>query len=65
MFYVKANLNDEVEIKVEINSDNVFNNCPRCGRETNVDLSDMGNGEWDLYGTQVFCEECTEKTMKE
>ena len=29
MFYVKETINDAVEVKVEINDENVFCRCPR------------------------------------
>ena len=31
MFYVKENINDTLEVTVEINDENVFCRCPRCG----------------------------------
>ena len=33
MFYVKENINDTVEVKVELNDENVFCTCPDCGKE--------------------------------
>ena len=38
MFYVKEKT-DEIEVKVELNSENVFCACPDCGKEVAVDLS--------------------------
>ena len=38
MFYVKEKT-DEIEVKVELNSENVFCSCPDCGKEVAVDLS--------------------------
>lgn len=63
MFYVKTQLSDEVEIAVEIHDDNVFCICPGCGCEMEVDLAEiLGNG--DLYGTEVFCSECSRARLE-
>lgn len=63
MFYVKSKLNDEVEIKIEINDENTYTNCPECGAEVQVDLSDMTDerGYLDLFGTSCYCRKCSEK----
>ncbi len=57
MYYMKHNGQ-----KLFIESDNVFTQCPRCGKERQIDLADMViDGELDLYGTAVYCEKCGEK----
>ena len=54
MFYVKENINDTVEVKVELNDENVFCTCPDCGKEVSVDLSVVfADGMGDMYGTAV------------
>ncbi len=64
MFYVKAEIADGVTIQAEVTHENVFNVCPRCGAETPVDLADIvTDGHLDLYGTAVYCKECSEKVM--
>lgn len=61
MFYMKHKGK-----KLFIEDDNVFNACPVCGRETAVDLQAvLSDGEGDLYGTQVYCRECSERQAKE
>jgi len=40
--YVKAKLADGVEIKVEITSENLFDVCPQCGKEHNVNYDVLG-----------------------
>ena len=62
MFYVKYN-SDEVEVKVELNEDNVFCLCPICGKEVDVDLDSLFATGGDLYGTSVICPECTLKQL--
>ncbi|AEE92543.1 conserved protein of unknown function [Tepidanaerobacter acetatoxydans Re1] len=59
MFYVKAKINDAVEIAAEIHDDNVFCTCPGCGCEVEVDLAEVfSNSDSDLYGTAVYCTKC-------
>lgn len=65
MFYVKEKINNTVEVSVEINGENVFCTCPGCGCEVNVDLSEIfSNGDADLYGTDVYCSECSNKVRE-
>lgn len=62
MFYVKERVNDSMEISIEITDENVFCHCPMCGSEVSVDISEiLSDGESDLYGTAVFCDECSKK----
>ncbi len=62
MFYVKERLNDSMEISIEITDENVFCRCPMCGSEVSVDITEfLSDGESDLYGTAVFCDECSKK----
>ena len=55
MFYVKEKLNDAMEVTVEINDENVFCRCPRCGTEVPIDLN-------EFFGDAEFC--CTECSRK-
>lgn len=60
MFYVKAKINDAVEISTDIHDDNVFCTCPGCGCEVGVDLAEIfSTGNSDLYGTSVYCPGCS------
>lgn len=64
MFYVKETLGDAVEVNIEINDENVFCRCPHCGSEVQVDLQEiLSDGDSDLIGTAVLCENCTRKIM--
>lgn len=66
MFYVKEKINDTLEIKVEIHDDNVFTTCPDCGAEIGVDISELfSDGESDLYGTAIFCPDCSRSRFDE
>lgn len=62
MFYVKERLNDSMEVSIEITDENVFCRCPMCGLEVAVDIAEiLSDGDSDLFGTAVFCEECDKK----
>jgi hypothetical protein len=62
MFYVKTELTEGVTLKTEITSENVFTECPNCGKELNADLVDiLGDGNGDLESTKLYCCECSEK----
>ena len=64
MFYVKETMGDAVEVKIEINDENVFCRCPHCGSEVQVNLQDILNDEdSDLFGTAVLCENCKRRMM--
>lgn len=63
--YVKEPLTDGVDVTVEINDENVFGHCPVCGKEIPVDLeSILKEGDGDLFGTAVLCDECAKGWMK-
>ena len=59
MFYVKEKINDVMEVSIEINDENVFCTCPKCGKEVRVDLVEVLE-EGDLVSTQVCCNTCSE-----
>ena len=59
MFYVKEKINDVMEISIEIDYENVFCTCPKCGKEVRVDLVEELE-EGDLFSTQVCCNTCSE-----
>lgn len=66
MFYVKERLTDVVEVSIEISDENVFTHCPGCGNEVSVDLAELfSDGESDLYGTAVYCPECSQMIRNE
>ena len=66
MFYVKEKLSEEAEVMVEIHDDNVYCTCPGCGCEVQVDLGELlSDGEGDLYGTSVYCTDCSMERLEE
>lgn len=56
MFYIK-----EADKKIDLAETPIFTACPRCGAEHEIDLVEVINAidGFDLYGTAVYCEECT------
>lgn len=65
MFYIKTEVGNSVTITAEINDDNVFTLCPECGEEHRADLQDaVIDGQLDLYGTAIYCAECSAKLKK-
>lgn len=57
MYYLKNG-----KKKLFIEDDNVFTQCPGCGKERQIDLADaVIDGALDLYGTSWYCEKCSEK----
>lgn len=65
MFYVKERIHGALEVSIELNDENVFCACPRCGREVQVDLAEwVQDDDFDLYGTSVYCEECSAEILK-
>lgn len=66
MYYVKSNITDELEVRVELTDENIFTVCPRCSKEVLVDFSEIFRDKTpDLYGTSVYCESCSRKIRRE
>lgn len=63
MFYVKTKINDETSIVTELTDENVFTICPECGKEFAIDLYDVFADGGDLFGTAVYCAECSPKRI--
>ena len=64
MFWVKSKIAEGVTVRTVITDENVFTVCPQCGLEHKVDLCDvLSGGDTDLYGTQVYCRECSTKRL--
>ena len=59
--YVKAELADGVEIKVDITDENVFDICPQCGEEIPIVLDSCLNQGISVIGTSFYCGSCSAK----
>lgn len=57
MFYLKHKGK-----KLFIEDDNVFTQCPACGKELPINLADaVVDGNLQLYGMAFYCEKCGKK----
>lgn len=62
MFYVKSQINEDAQLRIDITDENVFCTCPKCGSEVLVDLVEIfQDEETDLFGTAVYCTECSKE----
>ena len=61
MFWMK----DTNGKNLNIEENNVFTSCPICGKEHPVDLQTVLSTDGDLYGTQVYCPDCSAKRLDE
>lgn len=67
MLFLKAQINDEIEIKVPLYGDQIFSTCPVCGKETQVDeemLHSILEDDGDLAATSVYCGSCSEEYQR-
>ena len=65
-YYVKETTENGGVIRVPITEDNVFTHCPVCGKEHQLNefIDLVRRGEFDLYGTAIYCERCAKKHME-
>lgn len=64
-YFVKGTAKAGEPVTLPIEDDNVFTHCPDCGKEHAVDIVELaGGGDFDLYGSSVFCEACTKKRQE-
>lgn len=64
IIYHKLSVNDEVEIRVPIYNDEIFTQCPGCGKEIQVEpdtLAEIIKDGGDMGGTSIYCKECSLK----
>lgn len=66
MFYVKTNISDNVEIKVDLYDDEIFTQCPKCGKEMQVETEELKQvlEGGDLAGSSLYCEKCSKQLEK-
>lgn len=60
MFYVQL-MNGDYKVQVEITDENVYTDCPVCGKPRQVDITEIDC----LYSTEIYCTECFEKQKGE
>lgn len=65
MFYVKTEINDNIEIKVDLYDDEIFTRCPKCGKEIQVETQSLRtilNGG-NLASSSLCCKECSKEFL--
>lgn len=63
MFYIKKEVGNDIEVKIDLYDDEIFTQCPECGKEILVDTEMLIDvlSDGDFLGTSVYCEKCSEK----
>lgn len=65
-YYVKGTTEAGEPVTLPIEADSVYTYCPDCGKEHVVDIVELAcAGDFDLYGSAVYCRECADKRRKE
>lgn len=67
MFYIKTSLTEDIEIKVNLYDDEIYTQCPNCGKEIEVQPSTLKTViEEDglLTGTTIYCDDCGKDAVK-
>lgn len=66
MFYIKEDINDTLNIKINIKKENTYTKCIKCEKEIAVDLSRLlACTDNDLEETSVLCEKCSSCILEE
>lgn len=65
MFYVKTNISDDVEIKINLYDDEIYTQCPKCGKEMQVETEDLKLvlKDGDLASSSLYCEKCSKEVV--
>lgn len=64
MIFIKAKINQDIEIKVDLYGDEFRSYCPNCHKEHDVTIEDVAQiilDGGDLASTQIYCESCSTK----
>lgn len=65
MFYTKLRLSENSKVITRLSDKNVYSICPKCGKEIQVNLSDVLKEEdTDLHTTCVYCKSCAKKWLE-
>lgn len=66
MVYIKTEISDNVEIKVDLYEDEIYTQCPKCGKEIQVptdvlkEILEYG----DFASTSLYCSKCQKNKEK-
>lgn len=63
MLYVKTNISNNIEIKVDLYDDEIYTQCTKCGKEIQVDNETLALmfKYGDLASSSLTCYKCAEK----
>ena len=64
MIYLKTQIGEGIEIKIDVYGDEFYTRCPQCGKEINVDSEALHTKDTDFGSTQIFCNECSKDRQK-
>lgn len=43
MFYIKTNISNGVEIKIDLFEDEIYTQCPKCGKEIQINSEELAD----------------------
>ena len=59
MFYIKKFfVDDDTAVNIPLDDTTVYTTCLFCGDEIETDLCDVITKDFDVYGTNLFCNKC-------
>lgn len=66
MVYIKSKISDNAEIKIDLYDDEIYTQCPKCGREMQVETEILRELLKDgcLVGVSIYCSECSKSIEK-
>ena len=67
MFYIKTSISNSIEIKVDLYEDEIYTQCPKCGKEIQLETEELANIIKDqaLASTSVYCEQCSKEVKND
>lgn len=66
MVYIKSKISDNAEIKIDLYDDEIYTQCPKCGREMQVETEILRELLKDgcLVSASIYCSECSKSIEK-
>lgn len=65
MFYIKTEISDNVGIKVDLYDDEIYTQCPKCGKEIQIETEVLKQvlEDGDLASSSLYCEKCSKEVV--
>lgn len=65
MFYIKTNISSDVEVKVDLYKDENYTQCPKCGKEIQIETEVLKQvlEDGDLASSSLYCEKCSKEVV--